>query len=287
MPTPFERFVAPARAKSEAWRVLVGVIIIALIPFIAAFMFGFMVERLINALVTPVAGRNATIMLVLLFGAGYLAIGAVIAAGRMHGRSASTLFGIKDRFAENFFAASGIVLSLTLLSSVAMGGAGSIKPSLSLAMWLMLVPFAASGVLVQSLSEELVFRGYLTQQLAARWASPLVWMFVPSVLFALLHYDLTLPPEARWAGVIAAFVFALVATDLTERTGNLGAAWGMHFGFNASVLLLVSHDDRWRGLALMAGPDRLASMEWLRISLLFDVAITLLAWLLCRRIMAR
>ncbi|MEM8855902.1 MAG: CPBP family intramembrane glutamic endopeptidase [Pseudomonadota bacterium] len=287
MQTPFERFVAPARAKTAAWRIIVGVVIIVLAPFIATFMFGFLLDRVISAIVTPIAGRNASVTLMLLFGAGFIAIGAVIAAGRLHGRAAATLFGIKDHFAKDFFTASSIVLVLTLVSSVAMGGAGGISPNLSLVVWLMLLPFAVAGVLVQTLAEELVFRGYLTQQLAARWASPAVWIFLPSALFAILHYDLTIPPEARWAGVIAAFVFALVAADITEQTGNLGAAWGLHFGFNTSVLVLISHDDRWQGLALLAGPDRLASMGALRISLLFDVAITLLAWVLCRRIMAR
>jgi membrane protease YdiL (CAAX protease family) len=40
-------------------------------------------------------------------------------------------------------------------------------------------------VFFQAASEELVFRGYLPQQLAARGDSPLVWGFLPSFVFRL------------------------------------------------------------------------------------------------------
>jgi DNA-directed RNA polymerase subunit RPC12/RpoP len=41
------------------------------------------------------------------------------------------------------------------------------------------------GVLIQTGAEEVLFRGYLQQQLAARFASPIAWMVLPSAIFAL------------------------------------------------------------------------------------------------------
>ncbi len=46
-----------------------------------------------------------------------------------------------------------------------------------------------SACLIQTGAEELVFRGYLQQQLAARFASPLIWMVLPALIFGAVHYD--------------------------------------------------------------------------------------------------
>jgi hypothetical protein len=65
-------------------------------------------------------------------------------------------------------------------------------------LWASFLPLALVGVLVQTGAEEVLFRGYLQQQLAARFASPLAWMVLPSVIFALLHYQPELMGENAW-----------------------------------------------------------------------------------------
>ncbi|WP_338153259.1 CPBP family intramembrane glutamic endopeptidase [Pseudophaeobacter leonis] len=54
--------------------------------------------------------------------------------------------------------------------------------------WLGLLPLSLLAVLVQVSAEEVVFRGYLQQALAARFKSPVIWLVAPSALFGLAHY---------------------------------------------------------------------------------------------------
>ena len=104
--------------------------------------------------------------------------------------------------------------------------------------WLIGLLPALALILMQVAAEEVAFRGYLLQQLRARFRSPLVWAVLPALVFGALHFDpatyglvnaLAYVANATAMGTLAAFV--------TIRTGNLGAAIGLHFGNNASMVL--------------------------------------------------
>ena len=65
-------------------------------------------------------------------------------------------------------------------------------------LWLSFLPLAMAGILLQTGAEELLFRGYLQQQFAARFKSAGPWLILPSVLFGLAHYDPSADVEIRW-----------------------------------------------------------------------------------------
>jgi hypothetical protein len=109
-------------------------------------------------------------------------------------------------------------------------------------------------VLIQTGAEEVLFRGYMQQQLAARFSSPIMWMVLPSAIFAALHYQPEIMGDNTWLMMAAVFVFAVLAADLTAVTGNIGAAWAMHFVNNALAILVVATDGPLSGLALYIAP---------------------------------
>jgi uncharacterized protein len=106
-----------------------------------------------------------------------------------------------------------------------------------------LISFAPLAILIflQSAGEELFFRGYLTQQLAARVRHPLVWGLLPSLAFGIAH-------AANGGGdlmfgvyyVVAASMLGMVMTATVWRTGGLSAAMGFHFVNNIGALLVMS-----------------------------------------------
>ncbi|MCR8825312.1 CPBP family intramembrane metalloprotease [Photobacterium sp. TY 1-4] len=160
-------------------------------------------------------------------------------------------------------------------------------PGLPFGVWAALLPLSLLAVLVQVSAEELLFRGYIQQQLAARFTSPLVWMVLPSALFALGHYA----PEttggnaiwiAAWAGI-----FGLLMADLTARTGTLGPAIAVHFINNVIAMLFTAMPDDLSGLALYIMPfalsDEAAIARWLPV----DFAIMLTGWLAVRLALRR
>jgi membrane protease YdiL (CAAX protease family) len=137
-------------------------------------------------------------------------------------------------------------------------------------------------VLIQTSAEEIVFRGYIQQGLAARFKSPAVWILGPSALFALGHY---LPAEAGenallitlWAGV-----FGCMMADLTARAGTLGPAIAVHFFNNVTALLVFASPTSLYGLSLYLMPYEMSDGAALRPWLAVDFAMMLVTWLTAR-----
>jgi membrane protease YdiL (CAAX protease family) len=143
-----------------------------------------------------------------------------------------------------------------------------------------------AGVLLQTGAEEILFRGYIQQQLAARFRSPILWMILPSALFGVLHWQPDVMGDNAIYVVAAATLFGLLAADLTAKTGSLGAAWGFHFANNVVAILIVSLDGPLSGLALYTASVDPASPE-IRPLILLDMGTTVVTWLIIRTIVSR
>jgi len=160
------------------------------------------------------------------------------------------------------------------------------RPNIEIGLWLSFLPLALVGVLIQTGAEEVLFRGYMQQQLAARFSSPIIWMVLPSAFFAGLHYQPEIMGDNTWLVMGAVFVFALLAADLTAVTGNIGAAWAMHFVNNALAILLVATEGPLSGLALYVAPISPSSEE-IRPLFYLDIATTVALWAVIRLVVRR
>lgn len=279
--TAHEILVGPARARAELWRLPAGIILILSLAF---FMGGAVGEALGSVVPADGTAESPATMLVLLFGFGLLTLATFITVRLMHRRGLLSLLGPSRAVLRDFWAtAKGLALLLAALWLLPPYDLGApLEPNLEPGLWLVLLPLSLSAVLVQTSAEEIVFRGYIQQQLAARFASPLVWILVPSALFAVGHY---LPAEAGdnavyialWAGV-----FGILMADLTARAGNLGPAIAVHFANNVSSLLIVSLPDGLSGLSLYTIDIDIASRDALVTALPIDFASMVLMWLVAR-----
>lgn len=289
---PHDAFIAPARIRSELWRLVPAVAVI-----IATYLAGFF---LLNAYLSETYGRWAAAailhrlafgdtpgtMLLTLWTFLGLALGPMVAVRLVNRRSAATLFGgPAPRAVQDFLRVAGTVAALSLLLLPLHLGAEEIRPGLPFGTFLVYLPFALVAVLIQTGAEEIVFRGYLQQQLAARFSHPAIWMGVPSALFAWGHYlPADFGPNA-WSIAVWAFVFGSLAADLTARTGTLGAAMGFHFANNLSALLLVGLAGNLDGLALWRLTLDLSAPGVLGPALAVDFAVMIVSWLLARLVL--
>lgn len=283
--------VAPARLRPQPWRLLVGLIVtvvvyglgIALTLLALLLISGpdgaerWMIEM------TEATGPTGTLMLLGTF--VFMALGPFIAVRLLHRRPIGTLLGPPPRVIKHFVAAAVICAGVYGLASL-LPFAAQASPNLDTALWLSFLPLALVGVLIQTGAEEILFRGYIQQQLAARFASPVVWMILPSAVFALLHYQPGIMGGNAWLIVAAVGLFALLAADLTARTGSLGAAWGFHFANNVVAILIVSLDGPLSGLALHTAQVSAADAS-IRPLILLDMATTLVTWAVIRAIVPR
>ncbi len=282
MTPAFSRYIAPAQARPEVWRLVLGT------GFIAAF---YVIVIMALALVVRAAGMEGTrgpaATLALLYSFAAMGAGAILAARFFHGRRAATLFGRAAPLIRDFVLCAVLVLVLQGLILALMPLPGGLQRGLDPVTWAVLLVPALLGLLIQTGAEELVFRGYLQQQLAARFRSPLVWMILPSVLFGLLHYEPTLMGDNVWHIVAVTGMFGLVMADLTARTGNLGAAWGLHFANNLYALLIVSVPSPLSGLSLFTLAFPQSDVENLRPLLFADMVGMLILWGLARLVLRR
>ncbi|ARE40305.1 CAAX amino terminal protease family protein [Rhodovulum sp. P5] len=285
---PHDRLVASARAGSAVWRTILGVLlaftvymglIYAVYGVVAALSGASIAAAVFEGIfVTTLTTHDA---LWLLFSFAALIVGIVTAANLLQDRGLFSMTGPPILAVRHF---TRVLWALTLLHAalwVLLPMDDGIVPNLAAGRWLTLLPLAVPALLIQTASEELLFRGYLQQQLAARFTHPAIWMGVPAVMFAWGHFDPDLTGANTAAVVLWAGIFSLAASDLTARTGTLGAAMAFHFVNNATAVLMVALPGPLSGLALYTyplGADDPALFPYLVV----DLAVIGLSWLACR-----
>ena len=161
----------------------------------------------------------------------------------------------------------------------------AVQGNLGFGAWLGWLPFALVGLFIQTATEELIFRGYLQQHLAARFRSRWVWMVIPSLLFGLSHYSGPQYGALAWVVVLWTGVFGLAAADLTARTGNLGAAIALHFANNFAAVLLIGMVGNLDGLALYTVAIDTTVLPPGVLFLVADGLTLLIGWLMARVIL--
>ena len=116
------------------------------------------------------------------------------------------------------------------------------------------------ALLIQTGSEELLYRGYLQQRIAVLMPHPAAWLILPNIPFALAHWSWYAPGFENAAYLIWAFCFGLAASDLTARSGSLAPAMGMHLANNAYAFLFYAEEggpDSGLSLILIAPSDQI------------------------------
>ncbi|MCV6598223.1 MAG: CPBP family intramembrane metalloprotease [Mangrovicoccus sp.] len=285
----FHAFIAPARARAQIWRSLLGLVLIVLIYLVSlgaalglyALLAGWgQTEALLISLGAGDSPRAIYIIL-----ASFLPIwlGLALVCRWLHQRALATLIGPAARALRDFMRAVLVFGGIYGLGFALYAVFEGSVPHLDWQVWAALLPLTLLGLLIQTGAEELLFRGYLQQQLAARFAHPVIWAWIPAILFGLLHFDPGSMGDLAPFAVIMATAFGLFAADLTARSGSLGAAWGAHFINNFFAMALLTVQDGLGGVALRSSKTPLAEMELSYWVLAIELLPMILAWWLLRR----
>jgi membrane protease YdiL (CAAX protease family) len=249
-------FVRPAWGAPQLWRVLVMIVafevVFALSPnVLTAFLPS---DAAVDAFYE---GTTAFGTLAQFFVFGVTAMGFLVLLRLLHGRGFWSLIGPADAAKRDLirvaWAVAGWLLLLEFLPPWI--NPADLAEVRDIAAWAILVPVALVALLIQVGTEEIFFRGYLQQQFACISRSRWTWMFLPSAMFGALHFWNGNGAAEGTIWAIWATVLGMACADLTARTGNLGAAIGLHLANNAFALLVVAVQD-WpsSGLALFLYP---------------------------------
>jgi membrane protease YdiL (CAAX protease family) len=255
---PFHQWVDAARPREQLWRTLLGAVIVVAVWFawsMAVLMIagssGMISGSAVGSLMN--GGRVGFsyigiysllgVVMVTFFG---LWLGVWAAARWVHKRKPAGVISLTGRISRREFAIgsaiAAIYVALSAIGATLMGSAPSWS-GVDLGAWavgtLCLLPL----IFVQSAGEELFFRGYLTQQLAARFNHPLVWGLVPSVAFGLAHLgNAGGDPQLTIYYVVATGLIGLILAATVWRTGGLAAAMGFHTVNNLTGFTVAGYE---------------------------------------------
>jgi len=292
----FEATLAPAKIYPEIWRILLGlllivfcyislsVMVVAIGGAIAARDVGlYGVMPFLQSLQYPTTPWAVVTLLATFSG---MALGPILAAAALHFRGPGSLLGPWSEWWRGFVTAGLVVL--VIFGSLMALGAWIDPPNqgLSFSRWLHFLPLFLPLLFLQIAAEELLFRGYIMQALAARFTARWIWFTLPALVFGLLHWD----PEAGRnlpLLLLATFSFGLIAADLTERTGSLGAAMGFHFANNFLALLVLSIDDGITGAALYVSPAGIATEGFNSLAMALSIVVLFGIWWVIKTLLER
>ncbi|WP_368039900.1 lysostaphin resistance A-like protein [Ruegeria atlantica] len=283
---PHERLVAPARTRPELWRLLVGLAIVGVVGILLNFLLFGLVAGLVSVewAQNLLTGASPVALLVLLASFGFITLGVSIAARRLQHRTLSSICGPWRegtwQFVRVFKALTVLGVVVAILPPYDMGA--TLTQNLALSTWLLFLPFSLFAVLIQTSAEEVLFRGYIQQSLAARFRSPIIWLGVPSILFAVGHYAPGAAGDNALLVAVWSGLFGFLAADLTARSGTLGPAIALHLFNNIVALLFISLPDGLSGLALYLLPYDMSDTGVLRQWLYVDFAVMIVSWLTAR-----
>jgi membrane protease YdiL (CAAX protease family) len=280
-----ETLTAPARPSANPLRLAAGVVLVVLFFLPLAFAYAGVVPSALgyDGAAALTEGRTPLAVLILLFQFTFLILALGMVLTLVHQRGLASLIGPAGTATNQFLRCTRYLLPLYLLLTVMpMPPEYQLSPNLSPGNWVLWLPLALACVLIQTGAEEMVFRGYLQSQLAARFRSPLVWIGLPSALFGLFHYSPLLAGPNAWALILWAGLFGVTAADLTARTGTLGPALALHFTNNVFAILVTAPAGNLDGIALYTFPLALEEEGLAWYVLPIEILFTLCAWLTAR-----
>lgn len=273
----FADFVAPARARGELWRLVLSGLLIGLAFFAGTMIAGLVTYLLFGEAVAvqvmspDTLGRTPASIVFVLSGFPVVFLAAWATVKLVHRRSLDTLFGAGARdIARTALIAALVMTVLTGLGTIYSFITAGPEPNLPFGVWLRWMVPVLPLMLVQVTTEEVIFRGYLQQQLAARFSNPLIWMVLPSAIFGSLHYQPGALGDNAWIAVLVTALVGVIAADITARTGNIGAAIGLHFVNNFFAMCFLSLDGGMSGVSLYVTPFSVSDSSLLRPLLLAD-----------------
>jgi membrane protease YdiL (CAAX protease family) len=258
------------RARDWAWwRPLLGLLLFVVVYGVAAvivavltFATGVGPDLAQMDLADPVTLLVTNISLIVAIPVVWMAW--VVAHGMARGWSSSVLARLRWRLVLRYsllaLGTLGVGIGLSVLAGFLLGQDEVTGPVDSFG-WLLLVVILTTPL--QAAAEEYVFRGYLSQSIAAWVRHPVVGAVVAGVVTAALFSALHLPPDV--STFLDRFAFGLAASAVVRLTGGLEAAIVLHAVNNVLVFTLAGA--LGEGVATEAVPDGIGLL-FLLVSLL-------------------
>jgi len=289
-------FHSPVADRFEIWRIILGAIVMMLVFGIGTFAMILILpfltdlDGLASTSKTPFGSKPFEVLF--LFARFIPAfVGIIIALRLFHKRRFTTLLGPTQRANTTHFKYGIQIASLIAIVGFALGFVQWViapqtvlidRSNLLVLDWMLFLMPMLAVVFIQIAVEELFFRGYLLQHLMRRFGKFWIAAIVPSLIFGLGHYDAGTFGANAWLYIMTTTVGGVILCSVTLRTGNLGAALGLHFANNIWATLTVGLAGNMDGMSLWIMDMDPKGMDT-ALSFVFQTALMIIAYLIWRR----
>ena len=264
---PYLEFAA--RGRNAWWRCLVALLLALLLAIVLGVVIGLGLSLvgipmtvLTSELTRPT--HPPLFMLAAAFNFGVVLAGLLLAVWFVQRKSPRDLVGRWSWSQVGVGAAVWLVMSAVMTMVDVAAAPGGFRWSAAPGT-LLLAGCAAPALAVQTFTEEVLFRGYVTQAMLLATRRPVPAAVLSGLIFGAVHIPNGLPQAVSATG------FGIAASLIAIRLGGLAFTFGLHWINNlfGAVVVVESNDvfHGFPGLVTQATPG----LVW------FDVATTFLA----------
>jgi len=274
--------------RSQIWRICLGLCLISIIYVFSSFGWFIVLDRLAQIRLEGLGSTPADLA-ALLFSFFFIWLGIALVCRWLHRHPLHALYGPTYKINwQHFLIGAGLAFATAIISETSISGiswyffdsSSQANPNITATLWLRWVIPISALIFVQIGAEEMLFRGYLLQHIRARggrfWRS----IFLPSFLFGMLHFDFPIFGVNAFFYMLHTSVAGIILCLVTLKTGNLGAALGLHLGVNALMLIfgLEGHLDGISLFVIQLDPKGAQATLSFLIFTLFE-GLAFLIWL--------
>lgn len=216
--------------------------VIGLFFVLSISLFFGQIFSVLGAILIPYKSAGATILKTTFFGFFFSFLAIPLVVRILHDRPWWSVAMPKLSFEKRIFLAGIMsVLIFRVIQNIIMS---FIKPGMyqysqvNLVEWLVMFVLAAIAFFVQASTEEMVYRGYLTQLVYRFTKNAVILFLIPSLIFSYPHYG----NIEGVHGIVALAPYIIIAFTyfwLAYRSGSLWASVGAHAAGNWFITMFV------------------------------------------------
>ena len=261
---------------------------ISIIYVFSSFGWFIVLDRLAQIRLEGLGSTPADLA-ALLFSFFFIWLGIALVCRRLHRHPLHALYGPTYKINwQHFLIGAGLAFATAIISETSISviswyffdPSSPANPNITATLWLRWVIPISALIFVQIGAEEMLFRGYLLQHIRARGGRFWWSIFLPSFLFGMLHFDFPIFGVNAFFYMLHTSVAGIILCLVTLKTGNLGAALGLHLGVNALMLIfgLEGHLDGISLFVIQVDPKGAQATLSFLIFTLFE-GLAFLIWL--------
>ncbi len=274
--------------RSQIWRICLGLFLIVIIYVSLSFGWFITLDRLAQIRLEGL-GSTPIDLAALLFSFFFIWLGIALVCRLLHRHPLHALYGLTYKINwQHFLIGAGLAFATAIITETSISifswhffePSSQANPNITATLWLRWVIPISALVFVQIGAEEILFRGYLLQHIRARGGRFWWSIFLPSLLFGMLHFDFPIFGVNAFFYMLHTSLAGIILCLVTLKTGNLGAALGLHFGVNTLMLIfgLEGHLDGMSFFVIQLDPKGAQATLSFMIFTLFE-GLAFLLWL--------